>query len=84
MTLNDFVGQVVIIRDATGSSFEGTLSGFEDGMLPEVYVKNCRQVNWQDATSYPLKCEAWEVGDQVFLKHHIVGIHKTNLEPRKK
>jgi hypothetical protein len=82
MMFSLFKGQLVILRDVTGSCFEGVLVEEEGGMLPEVLVKGCRQIGWQDGTKMPLPCEWWDVGDQVFLKHHIVGIHKTNLVPR--
>jgi hypothetical protein len=83
-TFRDFIGELVVVRDVTGYCCEGVLEGEEGGMLPEVFVTGCRQIGEQDARVTPMTCQWWDVGDQVFLKHHIVGIHKTNLAPRPK
>ena len=72
----------MIVLDVTGSICEGTWVGTEGGMLPKCLVKACRQVNVQDGNVFPLTCEWWDVGDQVYNEHHIVKVAPTNLAPR--
>lgn len=84
--MRDLMGEVVIVRDSTGSNTEGTFLGVEadeDG-IAYVVLEPSRQLNYVDATKNPPTAEAWSIpGRNRIAKHMIVGIHRTHIAPAK-
>lgn len=80
--MKQFVGKLIVCRDATGYSTEGTLERLDgEGGIAHLVLVDSRQVNYHDTESGTI--EFWDIpGENWIALHLCAGVAESHLPKR--